>query len=97
MAGTLVVPVSIALLWTSGDSVITVASLSTLLSQFVWMALFLISVGVLAFDTATIVRNRLHPSKIATIYGVRTLVSYATIIGLATAFQGLNALLAVFK
>ncbi|MFL4468509.1 hypothetical protein ACERZ8_00960 [Tateyamaria armeniaca] len=95
MAATLVVPVSIVLLWTSGGPVVTVVGLRSLFVQIVWIGLFLMAVGVLAFDTATIIRNDLHPRKIATIYGVRTLVSYATIVGLATAFQGLNAILAL--
>ncbi|MGR3320713.1 MAG: hypothetical protein ACU0DK_02145 [Pseudooceanicola sp.] len=94
MTGVLLVPIALAGLW-GGAEAVTLSDLSAIFGRVLVTGLFLIGTGVLAFDAVTIHRSGTGPAKIRTIYGVPTLISYGSILALATLLQSGQAMLAL--
>ncbi len=54
---------------------------------------FLILLGVIGFDLVTVLKLKLAPGTLNKLYGIRTTVSFASLLGLLAAGQGLISLL----
>jgi uncharacterized membrane protein YidH (DUF202 family) len=91
LSAILVIPVAIDGMW-SGGSQIDLETFKILLSRILLIGLFLLAVGALAFDLASIHRQGASWTSLRSIYGVPALLSYATIIGIASALQSAFAL-----
>ena len=97
MTGVLIVPLALAGVWTGGAQGLGAQAAQDILGRVLVTGLFLVGIGVLAFDMVTIHRSGARPGAIRIIYGVPTLVSYATILALATLLQSGRALLDMFS